>query len=426
MAKNEKPEKAAKIGKGRKPVAKAATEAANRRRQAQALRRVRAATKRAVTAVRRKAAPRGKVPAHGTPPEIAPQPIQDPAALKFVVSEPAAPQTFSAAPEFEFLGELPESYATQRVWLVARDPHWFHAHWDFSWDQLRDATSRAADQKVFLRLVTVDGHLVQQNEVPPGCRSWYIHTAAPGAAFVAEVGVYRPGGSFEAWGRSGAADAPKDYVSPDSTARFVTIPMHFTFRQLLELVAGNVRDGEDLADALARLQGEGFRFPFDVGIDPDLSDARMSELYQFLGGELVRRINMGSFEITEILRQRLQKMLVAGSASMFSPMGGSFAGGGGDRGFHLNVNAELILYGGTEPRARVRVGGKEIELRDDGTFRFHFLFPDGKFFIPVEATSPDGTETRGALVSFVRVTDASEAVGASAQPAELGAPLGKG
>ena len=60
----------------------------------------------------------------------------------------------------------------------------------------------------------------------------------------------------------------------------------------------------------------------------------------------------------------------------------------------MHVNAELIIYGGTEPDAQMRVNADKVTLSKDGTFAYHFVLPDGQFHIPVEATSADGVETR--------------------------------
>ncbi len=60
------------------------------------------------------------------------------------------------------------------------------------------------------------------------------------------------------------------------------------------------------------------------------------------------------------------------------------------KGFWFNVNAELIIYGATEPNAKVTLGGHEIKLRSDGTFSFRFALPDGKYDLPAVAVSADG------------------------------------
>jgi hypothetical protein len=65
-----------------------------------------------------------------------------------------------------------------------------------------------------------------------------------------------------------------------------------------------------------------------------------------------------------------------------------------ERKFWLLVNTELIVYGATEPDAKVYVQNKEINLRRDGTFTLRFALPDGKQVIPVKAVSADNTEER--------------------------------
>jgi hypothetical protein len=93
-----------------------------------------------------------------------------------------------------------------------------------------------------------------------------------------------------------------------------------------------------------------------------------------------------------------------------------------ERDFFLHVNAEVILYGGTKPGSKLHIAGQEVPLGPDGSFRLHFVLPDGSFHLPVSATSPDGVETRGALVSFLRLTERQGEVGHSPQPIHLSPP----
>jgi hypothetical protein len=86
------------------------------------------------------------------------------------------------------------------------------------------------------------------------------------------------------------------------------------------------------------------------------------------------------------------------------------------RGFFMHVNAEVIFYGGTDPAATVTVNGEAVNVRRDGTFRFHFRLPDGEFEVPIVARSPDGKETRSATLRFARATERVGDVGATAQP----------
>jgi hypothetical protein len=73
-----------------------------------------------------------------------------------------------------------------------------------------------------------------------------------------------------------------------------------------------------------------------------------------------------------------------------------------DRGFFLRLNGEVVFHGAADPSARVTVGGKEIALNPDGTFRCHFSFPSEDCEIPIIATAPDGQEIRRATLTFSR------------------------
>ncbi len=94
------------------------------------------------------------------------------------------------------------------------------------------------------------------------------------------------------------------------------------------------------------------------------------------------------------------------------------------REFFMHLNAEVIFYGGTHPDAKVTIDRKPVALRPDGTFRYHFVFPDGEFEIPIVATSPDGVETRRGVLRFERATARQGDIGATAQP-PLSAPMGR-
>ena len=115
-------------------------------------------------------------------------------------------------------------------------------------------------------------------------------------------------------------------------------------------------------------------------------------------------------------------------SSLFSGFGASWSAqpfGGIERGFFMHVNAEVIFYGGTHPQARVTIAGNPVQLQPDGTFRYHFKFPDHDYEIPIIATSPDGVETRSATLFFRRETAREGEVGATAQPAHLNEPMGR-
>jgi hypothetical protein len=155
-----------------------------------------------------------------------------------------------------------------------------------------------------------------------------------------------------------------------------------------------------------------------------------------------RRIWMGSLEITELIRRRLTQDVsspmrafggpgptgLSASSALSSPAVASPVQPFGvtppaEKGFWFNVNAELIIYGATEPGAKVTLGGQEIKLRPDGTFSYRFSLPDGKYELPAVAVSADGTDARAADLKFSRQTEYLGEVGAHPQDPSLTAPL---
>jgi hypothetical protein len=108
-----------------------------------------------------------------------------------------------------------------------------------------------------------------------------------------------------------------------------------------------------------------------------------------------------------------------GGESVFSPLGGGENVG---RDFWFNVNAELIIYGATQPDASVTIGGKQMALRPDGSFGFRFALPDGQYELPIVAVSADGTDGRAAELKFTRATEFRGDVGAPPQDPALSPP----
>ncbi len=333
-------------------------------------------------------------------------------------------------PAYEFLGYLPESYGSKKLFLVARDPHILFAYWDLTPIQYQEAARAAHDGKIFLEVYVPNEGRVQQIHVWDSHKNWYIQVNRPDTSFLAQLGYYRHDGGFEVIARSAEVHTPRDTLSPNTDARFVTIPFNVPFRELYDIIASQAQPGEELAETLARLQKSNFDLPFQARVPRDLTPQESDELLEYLGDEEIRRRMVGSFEITEILKKRFETMVSSGQwsssagawvTSLSSPFGASF---GKERGFHMHVNAELIIYGGTTPDAKVRIDGQDITLTKDGTFSYHFVFPDGQFHIPIEATSADKVETRSALLSFLRLTETEGDVRKTAQPT-LDEPIGR-
>ncbi len=111
-----------------------------------------------------------------------------------------------------------------------------------------------------------------------------------------------------------------------------------------------------------------------------------------------------------------------GPSSLIGPEGG---GQEPPKQFWLNVNAELVLYGATEPGARVTICGWPIRLRPDGSFSCRFALPEGRYVLVVAAVSAQG-EQRQADLEFSRHSQCHGEVGSQAQDPTLTPPAGEG
>ncbi|MFM7360245.1 MAG: DUF4912 domain-containing protein, partial [Cyanobium sp.] len=74
------------------------------------------------------------------------------------------------------------------------------------------------------------------------------------------------------------------------------------------------------------------------------------------------------------------------------------------RSFWLVADAELIVYGATDPSARLTIGGEEVPLSSEGTFRIEVPFRDGQQLYPIEAVAADGEQRRKITLEFRRTT----------------------
>lgn len=392
-------------------------------------------------------------------------------------------------------GELPESYGTARLWLTARDPQWLYAHWDLTLAQQRHFNAESDDGHLIVRVFEKEilGEPLVTQHVHPESKNWFIHVGRGGTKFVAQLGYADKQERWQTIAVSAATMTPPETLSEDTSAEFATLPVEVPFDQLVEMVRTVVSQHVPLIEALAQLREEGHPnlptadtfAPAAAALDvpsttpavpgaapaaapeaitpsaptirataqtagpapvPRWTPAQAKALAEVITMDEVRRVWIGSLEITELVRRQLVKQLseqpaaqlAAGQGSLglgspASPFGalgalgslpGPVAGAGQAKapGFWFNVNAELIIYGATEPDASVSIGGRPIRLRPDGTFSYRFALPDGTFELPAIATSAAGDDSRAAALSFRRQTAYHGQVGAHQQDRSLKPP----
>ncbi len=262
---------------------------------------------------------------------------QEVAIEKTKFSHPQIPGVRRALPV-----DLPYQYDQDKIVLQVRDPWWIHAYWEVRpsiFERLRnefkDEFFRA---KRILRVYDVsqiifngsNAHRFFDIQVNESANNWYIDTGGPGRSWCVDLGLLLPDGRFITIVRSNTVQTPLEGPSWITDEEWM-IP----------------------EDMFSRLYGMGFGL------------GRSSPVGKAWG------------IITS-----------PGIASMASPVKKI----PGERKFRLVADCELIVYGATEPDAKVTVQGREIKLRPDGTFSLRFAFPNGKQVIPVKAVSSDNAE----------------------------------
>jgi len=270
-------------------------------------------------------------------------------------------------PSLKRYEELPNAYGDNKIVLLVRDPQMVMAYWELTPKYLSQKLDEAGlgEQSVdfILRLYQVDavqGHTIRHYDYPlyTMTRNYYFEVPESGKSYQVDFGVITPSGDFVTLVRSNVVSVPRETMSPEVDEQWMTLADEESFRRL----------------------------------------------YQLSGGETWRT-------------QEGSEHLISGRADVTNPSSGISSFGASDwqyqqkdRDFFLNLNAELIVYGETDPKAEVSIAGEKIRLNSDGTFSLRMNFPDGTIKIPVEAVSPDKVETRTIEPTFYRITRVAEKI----------------
>jgi hypothetical protein len=260
---------------------------------------------------------------------------------------------------------LPTGYGKDRIVVMVRDPYWLHAYWELTHQSVQRAEAALGQDwhsaKPILRVVDVSAQdttstseaVVRDIEIHGGCQNWYVEVQQPPRSYRVDVGYLSKRGQFYCLARSNVVSTPRANVS--------------------DILDENWADIDTKqADRI---------YAMSTGFDP-------------MG-------TTSSLELKQLFEERLRRPL--GSPTM-----GSFGSGALSpekaRKFWFKLDAELIVYGETDPEARVTLQGEPVKLRPDGTFTMRFSLPDSRQIIPAVATAADGVEERTIVLAIERNT----------------------
>ncbi len=249
-----------------------------------------------------------------------------------------------------------------RIIVLARDPYWLHAYWELSRTTLARAQAALGQEwhtaQPILRVMDVTSEDTttsterQVRDIPihGGVNNWYIAVLEPPRTFRIDIGYLSRRSKFYVLARSNVVSTPK----------------------------AGVTDALDENWSDVQQQFERVQNPSSIGCTGINSVLDLRDLFE----------------------ERLRRPLSSGSMQNLSA--GILPGLG--RRFHFELDAELIVYGTTEPNAHVTLQGEPVHLRPDGTFTVRFSLPDSRQIIPAVAASGDGVEERTIVLAVERNT----------------------
>ena len=258
---------------------------------------------------------------------------------------------------------LPQGYGKDRIVLMVRDPYWLHTYWELTNAAIRRAEAALGQDwhgaRPILRLLDVSTHdnghnserILRDIDIHGGCNNWYLEVQNPPKSYRVDIGYLTRSGRFYVIARSNVVTTPRAGVS--------------------DIIDENWADFDaKSADRIYAMSG---------GFDPTAS----------------------SLELKQLFEERLRRPL---SSPTISSFGSGALLPARQRKFWFKLDAELIVYGATEPTARVTLQGEPVKLRPDGTFTMRFSLPDSRQIIPAVAASADGIEERTIVLAVERNT----------------------
>jgi len=251
------------------------------------------------------------------------------------------------------------SEAQDRLIVMVRDPYWLHAYWELAPRSVERARSALGQHwhstRPILRVFQMpsDGCAVLHREITihGGVNHWYIDVPNPPQQFRLEIGYLTRAGKFFCLARSNMVTTPPAGCSDAIDPNWVDI------------------------------------------------DQNADRIFAMSGGYTQRGVSQ---ELQELLEERLQRPLGG-------PMRTRFGSGAArlqvdNQQFPFALDAELVVYGVSHPRAHVTIQGEPITLRPDGCFSVRMRMPERRQVIPVVASSSDGIEQRTIILAVERNT----------------------
>lgn len=321
----------------------------------------------------------------------------------------------------EGLADLPSGYGDSRIVLLPRDPQWAYTYWDIP-NEHKEELRRQGGQQLALRIYDVTDiniefqspHSIQEYPADELAREWYLPVPVSDRDYVIDIGYRAADGRWLVLARSARVHIPPVYPSDWIEDVFITVNFEEDLRgkTQYELVPPAKKVAATANGNAAVVNGNG-----NPIYDQIFGLAESAESLRVAGSIFGSQHQVPSSARPE---QAISSYIFPSGVGMWAvpTVSGLTASGAGMSGvgfsasavpvrprqFWLIADAELIVYGATEPDATVTIGGRPIQLNPDGTFRFQMSFQDGLIDYPILAVAADGEQTRSIQMKFNRET----------------------
>lgn len=314
----------------------------------------------------------------------------------------------------EELSDLPAGYGESRIVLLPRDPQWAYAYWDVS-NEHKEELRRQGGQQLALRIYDVTDvnleyespHSIQEYPCDELAREWYMPIPVSDRDYVIDIGYRCPDGRWLVLARSAKVHIPPVYPSDWIEDHFITVDWEQDLRgeTLFTLVppSKKVQETNPIYDEV---------FGMAQGVEAQRVAGSLFGSMQHVPGSHVPGSIPSIETVSSYVFPSGVGMWAVPTMSGINMSGVGMSGVGMSasippvkpRKFWLIADAELIVYGATEPDATVTIGGRPIKLNSDGTFRFQMSFQDGLIDYPIMAVAADGEQNRSIHMKFNRET----------------------
>lgn len=310
------------------------------------------------------------------------------------------------------LADLPAGYDDSRIVVMPRDPEWAYAYWDIT-NEHKEKLRQQGGQQIALRIydttdINLDyqsPHSLQEYPCDELARDWYLRIPVSDRDYIIDIGYRCGDGRWLVLARSETVHIPPVYPSDWIEDVFVNINFKEDLRNktvynvtpiekkiAAKTGVNNIYDqifdmieSTEVMRADRSLFGSRQNFPDPIKTKKIITSYIFPSDMGMWGQPSTSSINVSGINMSGA-------GFFASSPLIHTPQ------------FWLIPDAELIVYGTTEPNATVTIGGHPIKLNQDGTFRLQMSFQDGLIDYPIMAVAADGEQTCSIHIKFERKT----------------------